>query len=117
MARTMKIDYDLENDLLWLHDGRKVVDSLQMDSFTVDFAKGGDVSGIEISNASKFISRLSPTPISKEAIGNIKSAAMKTYREKELVYLIFLIKIEVKKEIVSIPIQVNTPTAVMMVRN
>ena len=117
MARKLKIDYDLESDLLWLHDGRRVKDSLQMDSFVVDFAGNGEVSGIEIFNASQLLNRLSPVSMGKDALKNIKSAILKTHREKELLYMIFLIKIVVKKETMSIPIQLNTPRAVMMVRN
>lgn len=117
MARKLKIDYDFENDILWLHDGRKVKDSLQMDNFVVDFAGNSDISGIEISGASQVLSRLSPVSIGKEALKGIKSAVLKAYREKELIYMVFLIKLEIKKESIAIPIQLNAPRAVMMVRN
>ena len=56
MARKLAIDYDEEEDVLWLHEGKQVKDSLELDDFVIDFS-GSDVVGLEIMNASGVLTR------------------------------------------------------------
>lgn len=114
MARDLKIDYDKEEDLLWLHEGRKIQDSLELGSFIIDFSKN-DVVGIEISNASEVLSRLSSKQISKSMLEGIQNAKLKVHSEKGLIFIVAILKLS-DAEVKEIPIQINAPKQVMMVR-
>jgi uncharacterized protein YuzE len=113
MAAKLKVDYDFENDILWLYSGNKVDDSLELDNFVVDFSKSSVV-GLEINKASEVLSRLSSKEISKEMVENIKEAVLKTHVEKNLLFIVALIKISGIKGVETIPVQINAPRQVMV---
>ncbi len=58
MARKAKIDYDKKNDLLYIYTGEAAKDSIELDNFVYDISHSGNIIGIEIFNASKFLSKL-----------------------------------------------------------
>lgn len=113
MASKLKVDYDSENDILWLYSGNKVDDSLEMDNFLIDFSKSSVV-GLEINKASEVLSRLTAKEITKETLENIKEAALKTHVEKNLLFIVALIKISGIKGLDVIPVQINAPRRVMV---
>lgn len=113
MAAKMKIDYDEDNDILWIHSGRKISDSLEVDQFVVDFLRDGSVSGVEIMDASKVISNLSSHRVSKEYLKNIEDARLRPYRSKDIVYIVVLLKVLVNNKVESMSIQVPAPKIAM----
>ena len=48
MAKKAKVDYDEENDILWIYVGESVKDSLEIDNFVIDFSSQNKVVGLEI---------------------------------------------------------------------
>src|SRR3989344_6147740 len=82
-----KVDYDSENDVLWVYTGKKVRDSLEMDKFVLDFSPDDKIVGVEIIDASKTISNISFQKITKGALSNIKNASINVYPSKELVFI------------------------------
>ena len=117
MAEKMKIDYDKENDVLFVSKNKKVSDSLEIDKFVIDFLKDGSVGGVEIMDASKLISNLSSIKIGKEDLENIEEAKIKYYKSKELVYVVLLLKIVVREAIESISLQIPAPKKAMLAYN
>lgn len=113
MASRLKVDYDPENDILWLYSGNKVDDSLELDNFLVDFSKSSVV-GLEINKASGVLSRLTAKEISKETLQNIKEAVLKTHVEKNLLFIVAQIKISGIKGLDVIPVQINALRQVMV---
>ncbi|VVB76981.1 Uncharacterised protein [uncultured archaeon] len=109
----MKVDYDEDNDVLWIHSGKKVSDSLEVDRFVVDFMRDGSVSGVEIMDASKIISNLSTHKVSKEYLGLIEDAKLRLYRSKDLVYIVVSFRILVNNKMENMIIQVPAPRAAM----
>lgn len=87
MAKKMKLDYDFENDILYMYGGEKAKDSIQIDDFVIDFSSDDKIVAIEILNASKILSKLSETIIKKEMLLKMKNAEMSIYQGKELVYI------------------------------
>jgi uncharacterized protein YuzE len=114
MVGKLKIDYDEENDILWLHQNKKVQDSLELGNYVVDFSKNS-ILGLEIMDASLELSRLSSKQVSKDMLKNIQNAVLKVRSEKDLIFIVVLLKLDDAK-VREIPIQVNAPRQVMMVK-
>ena len=67
MAKTITtIDYDFDNDILFISDGKKVKASLDIGDFILDVNHDNLISGIEIMDASENLG------IGKKVLGNIK---------------------------------------------
>ena len=113
MVAKLKVDYDSENDILWLYSGNKADDSLELDNFVIDFSKSSVV-GLEINKASEVLSRLTAKEITKEIVANVKEAILKTHVEKNLLFIVALIKIPGIKGLDVIPVQINAPRQVMV---
>jgi len=109
MARKAKVDYDEENDVLWVFVGEKVKDSLEIDNFIIDFSHENKVVGVEILDASEIISKLSQTEISKEMLSEIKEASINFIQSKELFFIIIGLLTTINKVQKEIPIQVPAP--------
>lgn len=116
MARKVKIDYDEENDILWVYGGEKIKDSLEIDNFVIDFSHSDKVVGVEIFNASEIISNLVLSKISKEMLSNIKEASLSFYQSKELFYVVVGLVLMINDKLREIPIQVPTPRVAVSVR-
>lgn len=114
MVKEAKVDYDEENDILYVYSGEKAKDSLEIDKFVLDISADNKVVGVEIFDAINLVSKLSGFKMEKESLSNIASARMQFYQSKELFYvLIFLIaRVMGKKQ--EINIQVPAPSAVMV---
>lgn len=109
MAKKAKIDYDEENDILWVYSGEKIKDSLEIDKFVIDFSYDDKIVGVEIFNASEFISNLVLNKISKEMLSNIKEASLSFYQSRELFYVVVGLLLTVDDKLREIPIQVPAP--------
>jgi len=115
MVNDAKIDFDYENDILYLYTGEKVKDSLQIENFVIDFSQDNKIVAIEILDASKILSELSQVDVTKDALSKIESAGMSVYRGKELIYVLLAIRLSINQESVDIRIPVPAPAAVSAV--
>jgi len=115
MVKNAKIDFDTENDILYLYMGDKVKDSLQIENFVIDFSSENKIVAIEIMDASRILSELSENDITKDALSRIESAGMSIYRGKELTYILLVIRLPVNHESMDIRIPVPAPAAVSAV--
>ena len=114
MVKEAKVDYDEENDILYVYTGEKAKDSLEIDNFVLDISADNKVVGVEIFNASVFASKLSGIKISKEILSAVKKAAMSFYQSKELFYVFIILPIKINGVEKEINLQVPAPTAVMV---
>ena len=115
MAKKAKVDYDQENDILWVYSGEKVKDSLPIDSFVVDFSHDDKIVGVEIMNASEIVSSLSLNKISKDMLAGIKEASLSFYQSRELFYVVIGLVLSIDNKIMEIPIQVPAPKVAVAV--
>ena len=115
MVKDAKIDFDYDNDILYLYTGEKVKDSLQIENFVIDFSQDNKIVAIEILDASKILSELSQVDVTKDALSKIESAGMSVYRGKELIYVLLAIRLSINQESVDIRIPVPAPAAVSAV--
>jgi len=99
MAKQIKtIDYDFDNDILFISDGEKVKASLDIGDFVLDVSHNNFICGVEIMDASENLG------ISKEILKNVKSMKMSvTYKTNHVYILLMIIFKEGDKE-VNIPI-------------
>ena len=116
MARKAKINYDEENDILWVYTGEKVKDSLEVDKFVIDFSHEDKVVGVEIFSASEVISNLVLNKITKEILSNIKEASLSFYQSKELFYVVIGLVLQIDNELREVPIQVPAPRVAVAVQ-
>ncbi len=112
VAKKMKIDYDFENDILFLYSGEKVKDSLQIDEFVIDFSSENKIVALEIFNASKILSRLSDVNVAKGALSKMEQASMSIYQGKDLIYITLSLRLSINQENVDLKIPVAAPAAV-----
>lgn len=94
MARKASVNYDQEQDILWVHSGDKVKDSLDLDRFVIDFSDDNRISGVEVGGASKFLSDIMGYKISKDLLKSIKNASISFYQGKQILSVFIYLKIE-----------------------
>jgi uncharacterized protein YuzE len=86
MARQIKtIDYDIDNDILFISDGEKVKASLDIGDFVLDVNPNNLICGVEVMDASENLG------INKEVLKNIKSIKMSVTYKTNHVYVLFMI--------------------------
>ncbi|MFH0929098.1 MAG: DUF2283 domain-containing protein [Candidatus Aenigmatarchaeota archaeon] len=100
-----KIDYDYENDILFLYKDGKVKDSMQMDDFVIDYSFDGNIVGIEIMDVSKMLRKLYKKRITKKLLKSIKNAEIRLRPGKEIVLIVILLKFA-NREQTEIPLMV-----------
>lgn len=115
MVKKAKVNYDEENDILWVYSGEKIKDSLEVDNFVIDFSHDDKVVGVEIFKASEIISNLVLNKISKDMLANIKEASLSFYQSKELFYVVVGLILVIDNKLREIPIQVPTPRVAVAV--
>lgn len=114
MVKNAKIDYDEENDVLYLYTGEKAKDSLQIDNFVIDFSSENKIVGIEVMDASKILSELSQTDLSKEALSKIENAGISVYQSRELIYILLVLHLSVRGQKVDVRVPVPAPAAISL---
>lgn len=113
MDKEAKVDYDKENDILYVYSGEKAKDSLEIDNFVLDISAENKVVGVEVFNASVFASKSSNISISKEILASIEKAQISYYSGKELFYVFIIIPIKVGGKEREINLQVPAPLSIM----
>ncbi len=99
MTRQIRlIDYDEQNDILYISDGEKVKASIDIGDFILDVSHTNYISGIEIIDASEHLD------ISKESLSSISHTKMSvTYRNNN-VYVLLTMAFEKEGKQIHIPI-------------
>ncbi len=116
MARKAKVDYDRENDILYVYSGESVKDSLEIDNFVLDFSSENKIVGVEIFDASDILSGLSLMKISKRMLSEIEDATISFKQSKDLFFVVLGLMLGVELEKREIPIQVPAPAAAVSMR-
>lgn len=115
MVKDAKIDYDYDNDILYLYTGEKVKDSLQIENFVIDFSQDNKIVAVEVLDASMILSELSQANVTKDALSKIESARMGIYQGKELIYILLVIRLSINQECIDLRIPVPAPANVSAV--
>jgi uncharacterized protein YuzE len=117
MVRKLQIDYNEEEDILWLHEGKQVKDSLELDDFVIDFA-ASEVVGLEMMNASEVLTRYiqdKSKPAIKKMLGHIASANLRTQVKDDMIFIVAYILFEkADKTPAPVPVAVNLPKQVIL---
>ena len=99
MAKEIKtIDYDFENDILFISDGEKVKASLDIGEFILDVSHNNLICGIEVMDASENLG------ISKNILKHIQNIKMSVTYKTNHVYVLLIIIFKQKGKEVNIPI-------------
>jgi len=113
MAKKVRINYDFENDILYMFSGERVKDSLQIENFVIDFSYDNKIVGVEILDASKFLSKILETHITKQMLKeDLKEGYMSVYVGREMVFINIKLVFGIK-ELSNIPIPVPLPIRVV----
>jgi uncharacterized protein YuzE len=93
MAKEAILEYDEENDILYIYTEKNPSDSVDFDNFVIDFSKDGMITGVEILNSSKFAP--------KQFLMKAKSAALSVIQQgrEYAIVKIIVFAINQKKEI------------------
>jgi uncharacterized protein YuzE len=99
MARPIKtIDYDSENDILFISNEEKVKASLDIGDFILDVNHNNFICGIEIMDASENLG------INKDVLENIRSIKMSVNYKTNYVYVLLMMTFKKEDKEVNIPI-------------
>lgn len=99
MAKQIKtIDYDPNNDILFISNGEKAKASLDIGDFVLDVSHNNLISGIEIMDASENLG------FSKNTLKNIKNIKMSITYKTNHVYVLLMIVFKEKGKEVNVPI-------------
>jgi len=105
-----KTSYDEENDVLYYNSGEKVSDSLELGDAFIEFSGEGKIVGVEIMNASEFLSLQTGKEITDEMLKEIESGKISIRHNKDTIFLIFEFVVPVESEKKSERISLNIPS-------
>lgn len=98
MIRNFDFDYDPENDSLFIYDPRlKSKASVELNDIIIDYNTKGDVSGLEVLNATKFFIELSGKKI--ESLNNIKECKLDITPKNNILMIKFFIIFNSKEQL------------------
>src|SRR3989344_5965526 len=99
MAKKIKtIDYDSNNDILFLSNGKKVKSSLDIGDFVLDVSHDNLICGIEIMDASENLG------IDKEFLKHVQNVKMSVSYKTNHVFVLLMITFKQEDQIVNISI-------------
>lgn len=102
-------DYDMKNDILYIYKKRTARGSINMGDFTIDISHHGKLSGLEINNASKIISKFTENRITKKMLKNIKKATIKAEYKQNTMYIYYAVLFSMKNKMVRDSLPVPMP--------
>ena len=88
MAKEAKIDYDKENDILYVYTKEHASDSVEFDNFVIDYSSRGMIVGVEIMKATDFINKFG---LKKSFLENATAASISVIQGKEYALIKVLI--------------------------
>ena len=115
MVKKAKVDYDYENDVLYVYTGNSVKDSMQIEEFVIDFSSGNRIVGVEVLNASKILSDLAGFRLGKTSLSKIDHAAIEILQGREIVRIFIILTAVVRKEKADIRIPIFAPAPMIKV--
>ena len=97
MAKDASVDYDIEEDILYVSTGVKVQDSIEFDQFIIDFSADDKIVGLEIMNASGYLEKFFESEIDMKQLEEIKIAKFSVIEQKEFSIIKIVMKVPLKK--------------------
>ncbi|MFH1591174.1 MAG: DUF2283 domain-containing protein [archaeon] len=110
MIRKMKVDYDSENDSLFIYDPKlKSKASVEINDLIIDYSAKKDISAFELLNASKFFSDLSQkdSVLTKDRLRKILECKVDIIPRNNFFMIKFIFVLRSKEQVVA-PIMVPT---------
>ncbi|MFH1588817.1 MAG: DUF2283 domain-containing protein [Candidatus Diapherotrites archaeon] len=105
MKNEFKSDYDFQEDLLYLYDEKKKSSgSIELGDLVIDLNKG-EIVGLEIFNASKYLSSLTNKKITKTDLRKIRKPLVSFTPQKGIILIKLILSIEKQKIPASIAVQ------------
>lgn len=106
MLNKFKTDYDSEEDLLYLYnENKKSKGSIEFGDLIIDMEKKGNIVGLEIFGASKYLSELTNTKITKDALEKMQKVTFSFTQRKGIVLIKIIFPLEKEKVPATIAIQ------------
>jgi len=106
MLSKFKVDYDSDEDLLYLYNtNKKSKGSIEFGDLIVDLEKKGEIVGLEIFGASKYLSELTNRRITKQSLKKIEKANFSFITKKGTIIIKIVLPIEREKVPATIAIQ------------
>lgn len=106
MLNEFKLDYSFEDDLLYLYnENKKSNGSIEFGDLIVDLEKKGEVVGLEIFDASKYLSELTNKKITKQNLKRIEKAYFSFTSKKGTILIKIILPIKKEKIPATIAIQ------------
>lgn len=106
MSNKFKFDYDEEEDLLYIYnENKKSKGSIEFGDLIVDLDKNQNVVGLEIFDASKYLSYLTNKRITKKQLKKIETASLFFSVEKGFILIKFVLPLN--KERIPVPIMIQ----------
>ena len=106
MSSKFRFDYDAENDLLYLYNpAKKSKGSIEFGELIIDLEKKGEIVGLEILEASKYLSELTGRKITKTALKNLENASVSHSARNGTVMIKIMLKIEKEEILAPVAIQ------------
>ena len=109
MVKKAKVDYDYENDVLYVYTGEKVKDSLDIGNFVIDFSSDDRIVSVEVMDASKFLSEMLDIRVTKKLLSGIETAGINIYQGREMLYVVLVLPLIVNNQ--RMDVRVPVPTA------
>lgn len=106
-----ELSYDSEEDILYYNRGEAVQDSLDIGNVFVEFSGDGEIVGIEVLDASDFISDFTGEEFSSEDLENVLDAKIKVIRKGEFAIVALHFVIEKDGEQMRESVGVNLPSS------
>lgn len=101
-----KLDYDFEEDLLFLYDeNKKSKGSIEFGELVVDLEKNGEIVSLEIFDASKYFTDLTDRKITRQMLSKIENASFSYIKKKGTVFVKIILPIEKEQVPATIAIQ------------
>ena len=95
MKQKFKFDYDYENDSLFIYNSKnKSKGCIELDNLVIDLSSKGNISSIEIFDASKFFSKISNQKISKTKLKSIIKCNLEVISQNNFFFLKFNLELE-----------------------
>jgi len=113
MFKKFNFDYDSENDSLFLFDPKsKSKASIDFDNLLIDFNSKMQVSGIEVLSATKFLSSIAGSNMTKQILKNVKECKVNIISKDNFFVLKLLLLLNTNEQIaapIMIPM-INKPS-------
>jgi len=106
MLSKFRIDYDFDEDLLYFYnESKKSSGSIELGEIIVDLEKKGEIVGLEMFGASKYLSELTNKKISKESLKKMQKADFSFMAKKGTTIIKICLMIEKEQVPATIAIQ------------